>query len=298
MSDRPLVLVDARHRRAWAHRATRATRSTCCASSPGARGGSSFACSLRNPADLPARTYPAVRRVQLDVASPYRRIPFAFPALARREARSARPRPLFRARRACRCPVVVTVHDVSYARAPELLLEARPHAPSLVRGSVRRAARVIAVSEFTRGDVMRPLRPRPPQGRRDPERRQSAFRPPAPTRRPASRERFGIRRPVRALRRSAAAAQERPARDRGLRPADRSRHRLRARRRRRRSRRQTRRPRRDPPAAPDGPRPPRGAHRGRRAAGALQRGARARFPLTLRGLRAARARGHGGRGHP
>ena len=66
---------------------TRATRSTCCASSRRAAPELSLACSLRDPADLPAGR--AARRCAgcaLDVASPYRRIPFAFPALARREA--------------------------------------------------------------------------------------------------------------------------------------------------------------------------------------------------------------------
>ena len=53
---------------------------------PGNAPELSFACSLRDPADLPADVPPSVRRLQLDVSSPYRRIPLSFPALARREA--------------------------------------------------------------------------------------------------------------------------------------------------------------------------------------------------------------------
>ena len=47
----------------------------------------------------------------------------------------------------------MTVHDISYARAPELFSRRDRTLLRLVRGSVRRAARVIAVSEFTRRDL-------------------------------------------------------------------------------------------------------------------------------------------------
>ena len=112
----------------------------------------SFACSLRDPADLPADVPQAVRRLRLDTASPYRRIPFGFPALARREAARVAHVHYFAPPR-LPCPAVVTVHDVSYARAPELFSRRDRALFKFVRGSLRRAARVIAVSEFTRGDV-------------------------------------------------------------------------------------------------------------------------------------------------
>ena len=186
----------------------------------------------------------------------------------------------------------MTVHDVSYARAPELFSRRDRSLLRFVRGSVRRAARVIAVSEFTRADVMRPLRPRSRQGGRDPERRGHGV--PAAGRRKGARARaLRHRPPVHALRRRAAAAQERAARDRGVRAADRSRHGLRARRRGRRPGWPHRSARRDPAHAPDGPRPPRRPRRGRGAAGALRRGARARVPLALRGFRASGPGGHG-----
>ena len=47
----------------------------------------------------------------------------------------------------------MTVHDISFARSPELFSRRDRTLLRLVRGSVRRAARVIAVSEFTRADL-------------------------------------------------------------------------------------------------------------------------------------------------
>lgn len=54
------------------------------------------------------------------------------------------------------CPTVVTVHDLSYLAYPESLSpRARFTLTALVPLSVRRAARVIAVSRFTRDDLVR-----------------------------------------------------------------------------------------------------------------------------------------------
>ncbi|HET6172427.1 MAG TPA: glycosyltransferase family 1 protein [Gaiellales bacterium] len=112
----------------------------------------SFACSLRDPGNLPADVPETVRRLQLDVPSPYRRIPFAFPALARRESAALAHLHYFAPPR-LPCPAVVTVHDISFARAPELFSRRDRMLFRFVRGSLRRAARVIAVSEFTRSEV-------------------------------------------------------------------------------------------------------------------------------------------------
>ena len=120
---------------------------------PAAAPELALACSLRKPSDLPADVPAAVRRLQLDVANPYRRIPFAFPALARREDAALAHTHYFVSPR-LRCPAVVTVHDISYARAPEMFSRRDRKLLGLVRGSVRRAERVIAVSEFTRTDVI------------------------------------------------------------------------------------------------------------------------------------------------
>lgn len=112
-----------------------------------------FACSLRDPALLPAGVPASVERIRLDVSSPYRRIPFAFPALARSTTAKVAHVHYFVAPR-MPCPTVVTVHDASFARAPELFSRRDRLLFRFVAGSVRRAARVIAVSEFTRQDVI------------------------------------------------------------------------------------------------------------------------------------------------
>jgi glycosyltransferase involved in cell wall biosynthesis len=120
---------------------------------PAAAPELSFATSLRDPSDLPADVPDAVRRLPLNVPSPYRRIPFAFPSLARRESAALAHLHYFVPPR-LRCPAVVTVHDISYARAPELFSGRDRMLFRFVSGSLRRAASVIAVSEFTRTDVI------------------------------------------------------------------------------------------------------------------------------------------------
>lgn len=56
---------------------------------------------------------------------------------------------------ACPCPAVVTVHDVSFARQPALMpVRDRTVFRFAVRRAVRRAQRVITVSERTRQDLL------------------------------------------------------------------------------------------------------------------------------------------------
>jgi glycosyltransferase involved in cell wall biosynthesis len=160
---------------------------------PGAAPELSLACSLRNPADVPADVPVAVRRLALDVASPYRRIPLAFPALARREGAALAHVHYFVSPR-LRCPAVVTVHDVSFARAPELFSRRDRTLLRLVRGSVRRAARVIAVSEFTRKDLCEVYGLEPAKVAAIANGVGSAFRPVAGAKERV-RARFGIDRP-------------------------------------------------------------------------------------------------------
>jgi glycosyltransferase involved in cell wall biosynthesis len=160
---------------------------------PAAAPELSYACSLRDPADLPADVPAAVRRLQLNVASPYRRIPQAFPALARREGAALAHVHYFVSPR-LRCPAVVTVHDISYARAPELFSRRDRALLRFVRGSVRRAARVIAVSEFTRADVCDLYGLAPEGVVAIPNGVSAQFRP-LPTATDRVRERFGINRP-------------------------------------------------------------------------------------------------------
>jgi glycosyltransferase involved in cell wall biosynthesis len=152
MSPKPLVLVDGdtvgRGRTGDENYTVNLLREL-----PAAAPELSFAASLRDPSNMPAEVPDAVRRLPLNVPSPYRRIPFAFPRLARRESASLAHLHYFTSPR-LGCPAVVTVHDISYARAPELFSSRDRMLFRFVRGSLRRAARVIAVSEFTRDDIV------------------------------------------------------------------------------------------------------------------------------------------------
>jgi glycosyltransferase involved in cell wall biosynthesis len=160
---------------------------------PGAAPELALACSLRVPADLPDDVPASVRRLQLDVANPYRRIPLAFPKLARREGAALAHLHYFVSPRLA-CPAVVTVHDISYARAPELFSRRDRQLLRFVGGSVRRAARVIAVSEFTRGDVIEQYGLDPAKVVAIPNGVNSSFRP-LPEAEARVAERFGIRKP-------------------------------------------------------------------------------------------------------
>jgi glycosyltransferase involved in cell wall biosynthesis len=63
--------------------------------------------------------------------------------------------PTYRAPLRCRTPVVVTVHDLAVFRFPEAFRPwTRTYSRSLVPRVVRAAARVIAVSEFTKREVV------------------------------------------------------------------------------------------------------------------------------------------------
>ena len=161
---------------------------------PAAAPELAFAASVRNPSDLPADVPAAVRRLPLDVASPYRRIPFSFPSLARRESAALAHLHYFASPR-LRCPAVVTVHDISYARAPELFSSRDRMLFRFVRGSLRRAARVIAVSEFTRSDVVDRYGLEPAKVVAIPNGVSERFRPLAEAARTRVHDRFGINRP-------------------------------------------------------------------------------------------------------
>jgi alpha-1,3-rhamnosyl/mannosyltransferase len=113
-----------------------------------------FAAAVRDPAAVPPGLPPALALHALPVAAPYRRIPFAFPALARRLGANLVHVHYFAAPR-LPCPAVVTVHDASFVRRPELLkTRDRLLFTRFVPGSLRRARRVIAVSEFTRRELL------------------------------------------------------------------------------------------------------------------------------------------------
>ncbi len=97
-----------------------------------------------------------VDRSSWDTRSPWRRILWEQTRLAAASRELALLHGLaFATPLAVRCPTVVTVHDLSFLRFPSAF---RPYNRSylslITRSSVRRAARVIAVSESTRQDVI------------------------------------------------------------------------------------------------------------------------------------------------
>ena len=99
-------------------------------------------------------------------------------------------------RRACRCPAVVTVHDLSFARRPELFTRRdRLLLGRLVPGSLRRARRVIAVSEFTRGELLDRYGLDPASVVAIPNGVGRALPPRSPRPRPRRARRFGLERP-------------------------------------------------------------------------------------------------------
>lgn len=96
-----------------------------------------------------------VRPVAVDVGSNYRRVAVSLPARLRAD-RPALYHGNYVLPPGLNCPGVVTVHDSSYRFAPELM----PKADALAFGrfvpwSIRRAARVVTVSEHSRQDVLR-----------------------------------------------------------------------------------------------------------------------------------------------
>jgi len=111
---------------------------------------------VRDPARVPEAITGsgAVRAVPVAVGSNYRRVAVSLPARLRAD------RPLlyhgnYVLPPGLGCPGVVTVHDCSYHYAPELMPTAdRLAFQRFVPWSVRRAARVVAVSEHARADLL------------------------------------------------------------------------------------------------------------------------------------------------
>jgi glycosyltransferase involved in cell wall biosynthesis len=153
MSSRPMVLIDA-DTVGRARTGDEAYTINLLRELPDAAPDLTFAATLRHLRDMPNDVPAHVRRIELDVVSPYRRIPFSLPQVARREHAALLHTQYFVAPR-LRLPAVVTVHDLSFTRRPELFgIRDRLLLGGLVPGSVRRAQRVIAVSRFTRDDLI------------------------------------------------------------------------------------------------------------------------------------------------
>lgn len=98
----------------------------------------------------------SVQRARWDTRAPWRRIVWEQTRLAMLSRSLDLLHGLaFVAPLAARCPTVVTVHDLSFLRFPEAFRRAnRTYLAWFTRRAVQRAARVIAVSESTRRDVI------------------------------------------------------------------------------------------------------------------------------------------------
>jgi glycosyltransferase involved in cell wall biosynthesis len=114
-------------------------------------------------ASLPAALRPGDELVPLGsgdgvAADPRRRAAWeqgVLPALAARRRLDLLHGPVNVVPLAAPCPLVVTVHDLAYLRLPEVVPERRRrYFTGLTRLSVRRAQRVLAVSESTKRDLV------------------------------------------------------------------------------------------------------------------------------------------------
>jgi glycosyltransferase involved in cell wall biosynthesis len=107
------------------------------------------------PADAAGRM--TVRRSHWDTRNPWRRIAWEQTRLAAESRRLDLLHGLaYAAPLAAACPTVVTVHDLSFLRFPSAFRRFnRVYLSWMTRAATRRAARVIAVSESTRQDVIR-----------------------------------------------------------------------------------------------------------------------------------------------
>ncbi|MCX6030263.1 MAG: glycosyltransferase family 1 protein [Chloroflexi bacterium] len=122
---------------------------------PAADGGFAYAAYLHDPRfEAPNRL--TVRRSRWDTRSPWRRIAWEQTRLAVESRGLALLHGLaYATPLAAACPTVVTVHDLSFLRFPEAFRPFnRYYLGFITRISTRRAARVIAVSESTRQDVI------------------------------------------------------------------------------------------------------------------------------------------------
>lgn len=100
-------------------------------------------------------------RTHLPEAQPWRRILWeqaAQPRLARRERLDLLHEPVYVGPLLAPCPIVVTIHDMSYFIYPELFqLAKRIYLQAMTQFTARHAAAIICDSESTRRDVLRIL---------------------------------------------------------------------------------------------------------------------------------------------
>ncbi len=122
---------------------------------PEADRGLDYVAYLHEPGFAPVDGL-AVRRSRWDTRSPWRRIAWEQTRLALESRRLSVLHGLaFAGPLAAQCPTVITVHDLAFLRFPQAFRRGnRTYLRLFTRLSTRRAARVIAVSESTRRDVI------------------------------------------------------------------------------------------------------------------------------------------------
>lgn len=118
--------------------------------------GLRVAATSRHPELVPE----GIAAMHLPARSQARRMAVALPRIARRSARLLHTQ--YVVPPAVRCPTVVTVHDLSFEHHPEWMARHdRVLFQTLVPRAVRRAARVLTVSETTRRDIVERYRVAP-----------------------------------------------------------------------------------------------------------------------------------------
>jgi glycosyltransferase involved in cell wall biosynthesis len=99
--------------------------------------------------------WPHVRVQRTPPHTPLVRVPFTLPAELRRRPRPDLLHVQYTAPPLAPCPVVATIHDLSFEHLPETFKRrSRMQLRLTVRRTARRAAHVIAPSEFTRRDLI------------------------------------------------------------------------------------------------------------------------------------------------
>ncbi|MEO5952114.1 MAG: glycosyltransferase family 1 protein [Chloroflexia bacterium] len=120
-------------------------------------GGHTYNLYTPNPQYIPSdlSTHPSINIRSFPIVPAFVRIPFVYPKLARRDHLSLLHM-TYMAPPILSCPLVLSVHDVSYKLFPQYFSPRVRFLLSLLVGpSVRRAACVIAISENTRRDIIR-----------------------------------------------------------------------------------------------------------------------------------------------
>lgn len=120
-------------------------------------GGHTYNLYTPNPNAIPSdlRTHPSINVRSFARVPSFVRIPFVYPKLARRDHLGLLHM-TYMAPPILSCPLVLSVHDVSYRLFPQYFSpRVRFLLALLVGPSVRHAARVIAISENTRRDIIR-----------------------------------------------------------------------------------------------------------------------------------------------